>query len=253
MRIAWWIVLSVAVHSLVLALPVRLPEGSPRQFIEVTLLIEEPSLSPGNGQEPVLQKRPKRQEIESIKPVRKPTAQSTPKKAKTVQIKKTQFVRKTLVTARSEPREAKEETSPKIGKMEGQGKDRTQEALTQAAVSPLQNKERAKQTATSPPAFDGPAVEGIFGHFEGPKFLERVMPSYPRRARKLGKEGLVVLRLSISEEGKLITVEVVEGAGDGFDKAAIKAIRQSKFLPAKRNGKPVACQAVVPVRFKLTR
>ena len=94
-------------------------------------------------------------------------------------------------------------------------------------------------------------VEGEFGSINGPSFLKMVKPEYPRLARRLGKEGIVVLRLFIDEHGRLLNVEVIEKARHGFDEAAIEAVKASTFRPAKLNGHPVACKAVLPVRFKL--
>jgi protein TonB len=95
------------------------------------------------------------------------------------------------------------------------------------------------------------AVDGEFGSINGPFFLKMVSPEYPRLARRLGKEGKVILRLFIAENGQLISIELIERAGYGFDEAAIEALKASSFLPAKINGHPVACKALLPVRFKL--
>lgn len=94
-------------------------------------------------------------------------------------------------------------------------------------------------------------IESEFGSINAPSFLKRVMPEYPRLARRLGKEGKVVLRLFIDEHGKLLSVEIIEKAGYGFDEAAIDAVKASTFQPARLNGHPVACKAVLPIRFKL--
>lgn len=101
------------------------------------------------------------------------------------------------------------------------------------------------------PGLGKEAIEGEFGSINGPSFLEMVKPEYPLLARRLGKEGRVVLRLFIDEYGRLANVEIVERAGYGFDDAAIKAVRVSTFIPAKINGKPISCSALLPVRFKL--
>lgn len=95
------------------------------------------------------------------------------------------------------------------------------------------------------------AVDGEFGSINGPFFLKMVSPEYPRLARRLGKEGKVILRLFIAENGRLISIELIENAGYGFDEAAVEALKASSFLPAKINGHPVACKAILPVKFKL--
>jgi len=95
--------------------------------------------------------------------------------------------------------------------------------------------------------------EMAFGSEDGPRFLRRVMPIYPFLARRLGKEGKVVLKLTIDEKGNLLNVEVLVGAGYGFMGAAVAAVKKSKFLPAKKEGKPVFSKAILPVRFALRR
>lgn len=95
--------------------------------------------------------------------------------------------------------------------------------------------------------------EGEFGSESGPKFLHREMPVYPLMARRLGKEGRVLLRLTIDENGKLLNVEVIEGAGYGFTEAAVRAVKRSTFLPAAHNGRPVMSKALLPIRFNLRR
>jgi periplasmic protein TonB len=67
----------------------------------------------------------------------------------------------------------------------------------------------------------------------------------------MGREGTVVLSLTIDEQGTLQDAEVAERAGFGFDEEALRAVRASKFKPAVRSGKPVASRALLPVRFLL--
>lgn len=98
---------------------------------------------------------------------------------------------------------------------------------------------------------DGP-VEVAFGAAGGPRFLHRVMPSYPPFARKQEREGTVLLRVTISAEGHVLNVEILQKAGSGFDEAAVKAVRESVFAPARKDGKAVSCKAVLPIRFELT-
>ena len=90
-----------------------------------------------------------------------------------------------------------------------------------------------------------------FGSVNGPRFAHKVMPKYPRLARELGKEAVVVLRVTIDETGRPITVEALKTAGSGFDEEAIKAVKGSRFTPAKREGKAVICRAILPIRFEL--
>jgi protein TonB len=96
----------------------------------------------------------------------------------------------------------------------------------------------------------GPLNASI-GFGDGPRFLTKVRPKYPKLARELGKEGTVHLRLTIDELGRLRDVEVVKKAGSGLDEEAVRAVRSSTFSPAKRSGKPVTSSAHLSVRFVL--
>lgn len=113
-----------------------------------------------------------------------------------------------------------------------------------------EGKENASTSAARPPADSGP-VNVPFGSADGPRFAHRMLPKYPRLARELGREGRVILKLTIDERGRLVNVEVVGKAGSGFDEEAVRAVKESTFLPATRNGKPVTCIARVPIRFEL--
>ncbi|NLC70264.1 MAG: energy transducer TonB [Desulfuromonadaceae bacterium] len=93
-------------------------------------------------------------------------------------------------------------------------------------------------------------LQASFGTREGPKVVG-LKPEYPLRARRLNKEGLVLVQLHLDRKGKLNQARVVEKAGYGFDEAALTAVKEAKFLPASRNGQSVACLALLPIRFRL--
>jgi protein TonB len=97
----------------------------------------------------------------------------------------------------------------------------------------------------------GGHYEGEFGNGNGPSFSKRVHPNYPPQARKFGKEGVVVLRLTIDESGKLKTAEIVQQAGGGFDEEALEAIKSSTYVPATLGGRAVPSRAILRVRFQL--
>ncbi|MEM5788140.1 MAG: TonB family protein, partial [Syntrophobacteraceae bacterium] len=94
-------------------------------------------------------------------------------------------------------------------------------------------------------------VEASFGETDGPRFVRRVLPVYPRLAREMGKEGTVVLRLTIDERGQLQKVLVVKSAGSAFDSKALDAVKASSYSPAKKGGRPVLCSANLHIHFVL--
>jgi protein TonB len=103
----------------------------------------------------------------------------------------------------------------------------------------------------SVPSGSASAVDMEFGARGAPTYLKKPMPAYPLMAKKLGKEGKVVLRLSINEKGRLMNVEVIEPAGYGFTESAVEAVRTSTFSPAYENGTGIASKALVTIRFTL--
>jgi len=94
-------------------------------------------------------------------------------------------------------------------------------------------------------------VETRFGDTDAPAFIHRELPEYPLLARRLGKEGRVVLKLLIDKYGTLQQIEVIEPSGFGFTEAAVEAIKKSTFFPALRNGEKIVSKAILSVRFNL--
>ncbi len=80
----------------------------------------------------------------------------------------------------------------------------------------------------------------------------RVLPVYPKMARRHGLEGTVVLRLLVAETGNVgdVVVDAPSGCID-LDKAAIEAVRKWRFIPATRGGVAVAVWVRQPVTFRL--
>ncbi|KJR44009.1 TonB-like protein, partial [Candidatus Magnetoovum chiemensis] len=76
-------------------------------------------------------------------------------------------------------------------------------------------------------------------------------PQYPFTAKRMGKEGKVILKLTIDERGRLINVEIIESAAFGMTDAAVDAVKHSTFIAAKVNDKPVKSTAILPITFKL--
>lgn len=75
--------------------------------------------------------------------------------------------------------------------------------------------------------------------------------SYPEQAKKKNIEGKVLVKILVDENGNIDATNVIKGIGYGCDEAAEKAARSCKFTPAKKDGKNVKAQVVLPVQFKL--
>ncbi len=78
-----------------------------------------------------------------------------------------------------------------------------------------------------------------------------IQPRYPERERRRGREGIVVLKLTVAADGVVAKVEVIESAGTAFDEAAIRALRRVRFTPALVAGRPVSSERRYRLRFAL--
>ena len=75
---------------------------------------------------------------------------------------------------------------------------------------------------------------------------------YPITAREAGTQGMVVLTFVVTAEGKVDSVEVLQGIGNGCDEEAVRVISNSgTWTPAKIGDKAVASKMTLPVQFKL--
>ncbi len=55
-------------------------------------------------------------------------------------------------------------------------------------------------------------------------------------------------------QGFVVSCQVVASSGyPSLDKAAVQAVKSTRFLPARKNGRTVASSIIIPVRFKLTQ
>ena len=77
-------------------------------------------------------------------------------------------------------------------------------------------------------------------------------PTYPRYSRRHGEEGTVVIAVEIKASGRAGKAEVVESSGyPRLDRAAIKAVRSARFIPAKLAGKAVTSTKRLSFTFRL--
>lgn len=84
-----------------------------------------------------------------------------------------------------------------------------------------------------------------------PTLLQRTDASYPPGALAARQEATVVLLVSVGIDGSVSDATVAESAGDAFDRAALDAVRQWKFTPARRGNELIVSRIRVPFRFAL--
>ena len=85
-----------------------------------------------------------------------------------------------------------------------------------------------------------------------PRALNRIVPVYPRSARRRGREGVVTVQISVSDSGEVSGVEVIAGSGHkDLDSAAVLAVRTARFAPATEDGVQVHGRLRLTFEFKL--
>jgi periplasmic protein TonB len=103
----------------------------------------------------------------------------------------------------------------------------------------------------------GPGGEGV-GEGSGSSSLPtggyQVKPRYPDSARRRGVEGTVIIKVYVTEQGRVEQVQVEQSAGHtDLDQAAVEAVGRWRFEPARRGRQPVAMWVSIPVKFMLNR
>ena len=107
-------------------------------------------------------------------------------------------------------------------------------------TSGIQNKNATNNlSANSEPIFDA-------------AYLNNQAPAYPSMAKKRNIQGKVLLVVLVKEDGSAAKVEVSRSSGSSIlDNAAIDAVKNWQFIPAKKFGKAVSATVIVPIDFKL--
>ncbi|MGE0641701.1 MAG: energy transducer TonB [Thermoanaerobaculia bacterium] len=140
------------------------------------------------------------------------------------------------------------------------------QAIAPLAEAPLTDFRLASALATDVPAVGsgsaaaavpapGGAAETLpfdAARMEPPRILHRVEPAYPELARRVRKEGDVVIEAEIGADGLLHSARAVNPPlGFGLETAALEAVAGWRFLPARHQGRPVAVLYNLTVRFTL--
>jgi protein TonB len=76
---------------------------------------------------------------------------------------------------------------------------------------------------------------------------------YTEEARNAKIEGAVLLQVVIDEKGIPTEPEVERSLDKGLDQKAIEAVKQCRFKPALKDGKPVSVFANIEINFRLPK
>jgi TonB family protein len=90
------------------------------------------------------------------------------------------------------------------------------------------------------------------GAVRPPRPIKQPLPPYTAAARKVGIEGLVLLKAVVLEDGSVANLKVLRGLGYGLDESAILTIQDRwMFQPGTVDGKPVNVEANIEIGFRL--
>ncbi len=116
-----------------------------------------------------------------------------------------------------------------------------------APAAPVATPPEVKPAPPAPPAPE-PVVQARFDA----DYLKNPAPPYPPLSRRMGEEGKVLLRVSVTAQGTADNVEIKTSSGSQrLDESAQKTVRNWKFIPAKRGDTAVQSWVLVPIIFKL--
>jgi periplasmic protein TonB len=123
-------------------------------------------------------------------------------------------------------------------------------AAQQAEAAARQQQQQATtQTASAAGASAG---EGGGSGTHGPVLIKGGQPRYPTAAMRSAQEGWVEVSFTISPEGNVGNVKVLDAQPRHvFDRAAMDAVSRWKYEPAMQAGSPVASDRQQRIEFKL--
>jgi periplasmic protein TonB len=104
------------------------------------------------------------------------------------------------------------------------------------------------------PGLGGGYGGGVFrvgGGVSAPRLIYKPDPEYSTEARQAKYQGTVILSLIVGADGRPRGIRVARSLGMGLDENAMEAVRQWRFEPATKDGKPVAVSVEVEVAFRL--
>ncbi len=85
-------------------------------------------------------------------------------------------------------------------------------------------------------------------------YLQQPAPRYPSQSRHAREEGLVILRVTIDETGRVVAVDIQRSSGHPrLDEEARNAVSHALFKPYMDHGVARASLAVIPIEFSLHR
>jgi periplasmic protein TonB len=127
----------------------------------------------------------------------------------------------------------------------------TEPAAEAPIAAPAAASAAASSTSQAPTAAAAATETFTEANFRA-NYAHNPKPEYPMVAKSRGWAGKVLLRVKVSAQGSSDAVAVEKSSGyDLLDESAIEAVKQWRFIPAKRGEASVASSVIVPIIFNL--
>lgn len=84
------------------------------------------------------------------------------------------------------------------------------------------------------------------------QLIEGAKPIYPPALKEQAEQGTAKVRMVVDETGTVIEADVESATHPEFGEAAVVAVKQWKFRPARDETGPVSQTVVVPIQFTLS-
>jgi protein TonB len=104
--------------------------------------------------------------------------------------------------------------------------------------------------AASPQGAQDPVYKPGDG-VSAPILVKQVKPQYTAKAKDAKIQGTVVLECVVETDGRVGDVKVARSLDEDLDLEAVKAARQWRFEPGKKDGKAVRVRIALEMTFTL--
>jgi TonB family protein len=109
----------------------------------------------------------------------------------------------------------------------------------------------AAETTAPPTPAAGEAGATPASGDRAPEPIDRVIPVHPRELRLRGIAGQVVVVCTVDERGEVTEAALESASRPEFGVVAVDAVRQWRFSPGLRGGRPSVYRVKVPLEFNL--
>jgi protein TonB len=257
MRWVSFLILSMALHAAGLAFPLSFGAPSKNEFMRVTILpMEQESLGGAASKE---QASPKRATAAESHPKAPPSAEkrnkSRPSSSPEPQVTAVTEVEKASDSSVAVVSASVTRSDNDAGPTSGFASQIVHGAGNGPAATGTADNGTGAYGAGSGSGSgngDGSASSGDGIALSQARYRDTPRPEYPESARREGREGRVLLRVLVDDQGRSKKVEINNSSGSAaLDRAAAEAIRRWRFHPARHGDAPTESWVNIPVEFRL--